>query len=94
MECPVCLELLYEKDGVTVNCCGHGFHSQCYTRAIQMNASCPLCRAKHEVDVVIQVEPEPAAEPIGCRPCLALFQLVVFAIGIVNIVVFTRPIKC
>ena len=45
MECPICYEVIGEKN-CCVTECGHRFCFKCVTKALSVNNSCPCCRAQ------------------------------------------------
>jgi len=69
MECPICLEALGDRDGVTLNCCAQRLHAPCYVRTVQANPACPLCRAKHDVRIEVSEEVQ-VPSPSQCAQCL------------------------
>ena len=44
LECAICYETIGDQDSATT-ACGHKFHFSCLAKAMQVNPSCPLCRA-------------------------------------------------
>ncbi|KAK1677943.1 hypothetical protein QYE76_038791 [Lolium multiflorum] len=45
-ECAVCLSEFGEREaGRLLPGCGHGFHEACIATWLQLNSTCPLCRA-------------------------------------------------
>jgi hypothetical protein len=53
MECPICYEVIGEKN-CCVTECGHRFCFKCVTKSLTVNNACPCCRAQllEEDDVV------------------------------------------
>jgi hypothetical protein len=46
LECAVCLSEFGEREaGRLLPGCGHGFHEACIVTWLQLNSTCPLCRA-------------------------------------------------
>lgn len=47
IECAVCLTEFYlNESGVRKLQCNHSFHAECLFPWLQLNTSCPVCRAK------------------------------------------------
>jgi choline kinase len=45
--CPICLELMIDKEEMCFSSCGHLYHPECYEKLLNMNdAKCALCRRK------------------------------------------------
>jgi hypothetical protein len=61
-ECSICLSALDKTDKsiITVNCCNHQFHINCYLQWMSQKRICPLCRTNYSTfnnvpDTVINV---------------------------------------
>uniref|UniRef100_A0A6C0EJG1 RING-type domain-containing protein n=1 Tax=viral metagenome TaxID=1070528 RepID=A0A6C0EJG1_9ZZZZ len=46
MSCPICYEVLEDKDKLTL-ACNHSFHKCCIKEAVKYNIACPYCREKY-----------------------------------------------
>ena len=43
-ECPICMEIIHKKKGITTQC-KHNFHKICLITHINTNKNCPMCRS-------------------------------------------------
>ena len=43
-ECPICMEIIHKKKGITTHC-KHNFHKSCLMKHIHTNNNCPMCRS-------------------------------------------------
>lgn len=49
-ECPICTNSLYEPSvesktsNVSINCCKHGYHTECIDRWLKTKRNCPMCK--------------------------------------------------
>jgi hypothetical protein len=74
MECPICLDVLEDRAGITLNCCGQRLHTRCYVRCLPL---CPLCRANHEKVIEDPVpDPDPDQVPGCARTCIHAFSTI------------------
>ena len=89
MECPICLEPIGDRDGITLNCCAQRLHAQCYVRCLP---TCPLCRAKHDVRIEVSEDPVPVPAP-SCARCISAFSTLVM-VGLLTVMAITNFQKC
>ena len=93
MECPICLEPIVDRDGITLNCCAQRLHAQCYVRCLP---TCPLCRAKHDVRIEVSEAPDPVPDPVpapSCARCISAFSTLVM-VGLLTVMAITNFQKC
>ena len=49
-DCPICTNSLYEpsveskKCNVSINCCKHGYHTECIDKWLKTKRNCPMCK--------------------------------------------------
>ena len=55
MECPICFEVITDKNKIKKTTCGHKFCKECINEWIEWNDTCPLCREVLPERVVINV---------------------------------------
>ena len=71
VECPICLDGLYDQEFITFEKCSHRYHITCInswretkTSFAQFVYQCPTCREDRDIDIGKSMFQQPARQPV------------------------------